>query len=146
MLLAPLRHRDYRVFWLGLLLSSIGSQFTNVAIAWQIYEMTNSPLQLGLIGLARGVPQVVMLLFGGLLADAVNRRKVILWTQSILFLVSALLALSTFAAKTTPLGLYVATVALALFNSLEAPARHSIVANLGPREHLAPALAIYNTQ
>ena len=146
MLLAPLRHRDYRVFWLGLLFSSIGSQFTNVAIAWQIYEMTNSPLQLGLIGLARGVPQVVMLLFGGLLADAVNRRKVILWTQSILFLVSALLALSTFAAKTSPLGLYVATGALALFNSLEAPARHSIVANLVPREDLAPALAIYNTQ
>ncbi len=146
MLLSPLRHRDYRVFWIGLLLSSVGSQFTTVAIAWQIYELTNSPLQLGLIGLARGVPQVVMLLFGGLLADAVNRRKVILCTQSMLFLISALLALSTFAEKTAPFGLYAATIALALFNSLEAPARHSIVANLVPREDLAAALAIYNSQ
>jgi MFS family permease len=146
MLLAPLRHRDYRIFWIGLLLSSVGSQFTTVAIAWQIYELTNSPLQLGLMGLARGVPQVVMLLFGGLLADALNRRKVILCTQSILFVVSALLALSTFADKTTPATLYAATVALALFNSLEAPARHSIVANLVPREDLAAALAIYNSQ
>jgi MFS family permease len=146
MLLSPLRHRDYRVFWIGLLLSSVGSQFTTVAIAWQIYELTSSPLQLGLMGLARGVPQVVMLLFGGLLADAVNRRKVILCTQSILFVVSALLALSTFAENTTPITLYMATIALALFNSLEAPARHSIVANLVPREDLAPAMAIYNSQ
>jgi MFS family permease len=146
MLFSPLRHRDYRVFWVGLLLSSVGSQFTTVAIAWQIYELTNSPLQLGLMGLARGVPQVFMLLFGGLLADAVNRRKVILCTQSILFVVSALLAISTFAEKTTPMTLYLATLALALFNSLEAPARHSIVANLVPREDLAQALAIFNSQ
>ncbi|HEY1269141.1 MAG TPA: MFS transporter, partial [Candidatus Binatia bacterium] len=49
---SPLRHRDFRVFWTALLLSSVGSQFTTVAIAWQVYELTNSPLQLGLIGLA----------------------------------------------------------------------------------------------
>jgi MFS family permease len=146
MLLSALRHRDYRVFWVGLLLSSVGSQFTSLAIAWQIYELTHSPLQLGLMGLARGVPQVVMLLFGGLLADAVNRRTVILCTQSVLFVASALLALLTFADKTTPATLYVATIALALFNSLEAPARHAIVANLVPREDLAAALAIYNSQ
>ena len=146
MLLSALRHRDYRVFWVGLLLSSVGSQFTTVAIAWQIYELTNSPLQLGLMGLARGVPQVVMLLFGGLLADAVNRRKVILCTQSVLFVASAILALLTFVEKTTPVTLYMATIALALFTSLEAPARHAIVANLVPREDLAPALAIYNSQ
>jgi MFS family permease len=146
MLLSPLRHRDYRVFWTGLLLSSIGSQFTTVAIAWQIYELTNSALQLGLIGLARGVPQVVMLLFGGLLADAVNRRKLILCTQSILFVISALLACSSFAERTTPITLYLATITLALFNSLEAPARHSLVANLVPRTDLAPAMALYNSQ
>ena len=124
MLFSPLRHRDYRIFWGGLLLSSVGSQFTTVAIAWQIYELTNSPLQLGFMGLARGVPQVAMLLFGGLLADALNRRKVILCTQSILLVVSAALAFSTLTEKTTPTTLYAATVALALFSSLEAPARH----------------------
>jgi MFS family permease len=129
-----------------LLLSSVGSQFTTVAIAWEIYELTNSPLQLGLLGLARGVPQVATLLFGGLLADAVNRRKLILCTQAILFLASGLLALSSFAGKTTPITLYTVTVALALFNSLEAPARHSIVANLVPREDLAPAMAMYSSQ
>jgi MFS family permease len=144
--LSPLRHRDFRLFWTGLLLSSIGSQFTAVAMAWQIYELTNSPLQIGLMGLARGVPQVVMLLFGGLLADAVNRRKLIMCTQSLLFVVSTVLALSTLAGKTTPITLYLAAIALAFFSSLEAPARHSIVANLVPREDLAPAMAIYSSQ
>ena len=144
--LSPLRHRDFRVFWTGLLLSSIGSQFTTVAMAWQIYELTNSPLQIGLMGLARGVPQVAMLLFGGLLADAVNRRKLIMCTQSMLFVVSAALALSTLAEKTTPTTLYLTAIALAFFSSLEAPARHSIVANLVPREDLAPAMAIFSSQ
>ena len=66
-LLSPLRHRDFRLFWTGLLLSSVGSQFTTVAMAWQIYELTDSPLQIGLIGLARAVPQMAILLFGGLI-------------------------------------------------------------------------------
>ena len=81
-LLSPLRHRDFRLFWIGLLLSSVGSQFTTVAMAWQIYELTNSPLQIGLIGLARAVPQVGMLLFGGLLADAMDRRRLMIATQA----------------------------------------------------------------
>ncbi|MGZ8434919.1 MAG: MFS transporter, partial [Candidatus Binatia bacterium] len=77
-LLSPLRHRDFRLFWIGLLLSSVGSQFTTVAMAWQIYELTNSPLQIGLIGLVRALPQVAMLLFGGLLADAMDRRRLMI--------------------------------------------------------------------
>ena len=96
-LLSPLRHRDFRLFWTGLLLSSVGSQFTQVAMAWQIYELTNSPLQLGLIGLARAVPQMFILLFGGLLADALNRRKLMMVTQGSLFCVSGSLALLTLA-------------------------------------------------
>lgn len=55
-LLSPLRHRDFRVLWIGLLLSSVGSQFTQVAMAWQIYELTDSPLQIGMLGLVRAVP------------------------------------------------------------------------------------------
>jgi MFS family permease len=104
-LLSPLRHRDFRLFWTGLLLSSIGSQFTTVAIAWQIYELTNSSLQIGLIGLSRAVPQIAIILFGGLLADALNRRQLMMCTQASLFVVSGTLALLTLAGKTVPLTL-----------------------------------------
>jgi MFS family permease len=94
-LFSPLRHRDFRLFWIGLLLSSVGSQFTTVAMAWQIYELTNSPFQIGMIGLVRALPQMVILLFGGLLADAINRRKLMMITQGSLFFVSGTLALLT---------------------------------------------------
>ncbi len=144
--LSPLRHRDFRIFWTALLLSSIGSQFTTVAIAWQIYEITNSPLQLGLIGLARAAPQIVIILFGGLLADAMNRRKLMMFTQASLFFVSGTLALITLASRATSLTLYGATMFLALFNSLEAPSRQAIVSNLVPREDLPRAMALSSTQ
>ncbi len=144
--LSPLRHRDFRLFWTGLLLSGIGSQFTTVAMAWQIYELTDSPFQIGLLGLARAIPQIVLLLVGGLLADAMNRRKLIMWMQASLFGVSATLAFLTLAGKATPLMLYLATMLLALFGSLEAPARQSLVSNLVPREQLAKAMALYSSQ
>ena len=70
--LPALRHRDYRLYWLGDGLSSIGTQFTTVAMAWQIYELTNSALQIGLLGLAQAIPQMTLLLVGiplGLIAE-----------------------------------------------------------------------------
>jgi MFS family permease len=145
-LLSPLRHRDFRVLWIGLLLSSVGSQFTQVAMAWQIYELTDSPLQIGMLGLVRAVPQMFILLFGGLLADAMNRRKLMMVTQASLFFVSGALALLTFAGQVTPLKLYGITVFLALFSSLESPSRQAIVTNLVPAEDLARAFAVFSTQ
>jgi len=53
---AALRHREFSIYWGGSVLSLVGSQFTTVAMAWQIYELTNSPLELGLLGLVRGAP------------------------------------------------------------------------------------------
>ena len=115
-------------------------------MAWQIYELTNSPLQIGMIGLVRAVPQMIILLFGGLLADAMNRRKLMMITQASLFCVSAILALLTGTGQVTPMTLYGVTVFLALFSSLESPSRQAIVTNLVPAEDLSRALAISSTQ
>ena len=143
---SPFRHRDFRIFWTGSFCSSIGSQFTNVAMAWQIYELTHSPFQIGLLGLARALPQIVLLLFAGLLADAVNRRKLMMCTQAGLCCVSASLAALTFSGNASPQLLYIATMLLALFSSLEQPSRQSLIPNLVPREDLASALALQGTQ
>src|SRR5215213_2370459 len=75
------RHRDFTVFWSGLALSAMGSQFTIVAMAWQIYQLTDSPLQIGLLGLSRALPQMALSLLGGLFADAVDRRKLLAVSQ-----------------------------------------------------------------
>ncbi len=144
--LPPFRHRDFSVFWTGSFLSSIGTQFTSVAMAWQIYELTNSPLQIGLLGVARAVPQIGLLLVGGLLADAMNRRRLMMCTQIGLFGVSTSLALLSFAGQTTPHMLYIATMLLAFFTSLEQPSRQSMIPSLVPREQLAQALALQGTQ
>jgi len=144
--LQPFRHRDFLLFWTGSFLSSMGSQFTTVALAWQIYELTDSPLQIGLLGLARAIPQTALLLFAGLLADAMNRRKLMICTQSGLCCVSTSLAVLTFAGYASPSMLYIATVLLALFTSLEQPSRQSLIPHLIPREQLAQALALQGTQ
>jgi MFS family permease len=145
-LLSPFHHRDFRVFWTGLLLSTIGTQFTQVAMAWQIYELTNSPLHIGLLGLSRALPQIVLLLVGGVLADAMNRRRLMMCTQTSLFCVSAALALLTHAGKVSPAMLYVANTLLALFTSLDAPTRQTMIPNLVPRELLPKALALNSSQ
>jgi MFS family permease len=115
-------------------------------MAWQIYELTNSPLELGLLGLARGAPMLVLLLFGGVLADAVNRRQLMMATQIGQMCVSAGLAVVTFLGWISPLILYIASLFLALFSSLEQPARTAIIPNLVPRGDLSNALALSGTQ
>jgi MFS family permease len=144
--LSPFHHRDFCLFWTGSMLSGIGSQFTTVAMAWQIYELTDSALQIGLLGLLRAVPQMILLLFAGLLADAINRRKLMMFTQTGLFCVSTALTLLTFAGKASPHLLYAATIFLAFFTALEQPSRQSMIPNLVPREHLAQSLALQGTQ
>jgi len=144
--LAALRHRDFRIFWTGLVLSGIGSQFSTVAMAWQIYELTNSPLHIGLLGLARAVPHIGLLLFGGLLADAVDRRWLMLVTQGGQFVVSAGLVALALTDSVSPLALYAASMLFALSTSLETPARQSLVPNLVPPSALTSALALNSTQ
>jgi MFS family permease len=124
----------------------MGSQFTVVAMAWQMYELTDSPLQVGLIGLSRALPSMAMMLFGGLLADAFDRRRLLAVTQGGQLLASLLLLVTTALGMVSPLVLYACTAALGLFNALETPARQAIVPNLVPGEDLSSALALNGTQ
>jgi MFS family permease len=137
-----LGHRDFRIFWAGLVVSSIGSQFTNVAMAWQIYELTGSALQLGLIGLARAVPTIALLLFGGMLADAMNRRHLMIFAEIGQLLVAGLLALCSVLDLVSSALLYGVSASLAIFSALESPARTAVIPNLVPREQLTNALAM----
>jgi MFS family permease len=140
-----LRRRDFRLFWGGLAVSSIGSQFTIVAMAWQIYQLTNSPLQLGVLGLARAIPQMTVALLGGVLADRVDRRRILIVTQFTQFFVSGSLVALTVTGAMTPAFLYAASVGLALSTALETPARQATVPNLVDRHELTSALALNST-
>src|SRR3954468_18035970 len=89
---AALRHRDFCLLWLGQLISGTGSQMQLVAINWHVYILTKSPLALGMVGLVRVVPIIVCSLVGGVVADAVNRKRLMLVTQSAMLVSAALLA------------------------------------------------------
>src|SRR2546425_8282451 len=143
---AALRHRDFRLFWGGVVLSGLGSQVTTVAMAWQLYELTNSAWQIGLLGLARAVPQIALALLGGLMADAMERRRLIMGTQIAQLMVPVALAGLTLVDAVSPSCLYVASALLALAGTLETPARQALVPNLVPRPALTSAIALNSAQ
>src|SRR6266581_6089012 len=85
---SSLRHRDFRLLWLGQIISVTGSQMQSVAINWHVYLLTKSAFALGLVGLFRGAPIILCSLVGGVVADAVDRKRLMITTQSVM-LVSA---------------------------------------------------------
>jgi MFS family permease len=138
--------RDFRLFWSGAVLSAIGTQFATVAMAWQIYELTNSPLSIGLLGLGRAIPQISLALVGGVLADAIDRRRLMMTLQVLQLVISAGLAALTLAGAITATLLVVAAVLLAFGTAVETPPRQAIVPNLVPRSQLGSAIALNTMQ
>jgi MFS family permease len=70
-----LRYRDFRLIWFGQFVSTLGTQIQTVALAWLVYDLTGSSAALGVVGLARAIPMILLSLFGGTLADQVDRRR-----------------------------------------------------------------------
>src|SRR4030081_124932 len=77
-LLAPLRHRDFRLLWGGMCVSLLGDGVFFVALAWQVYALSNVPTALAMVGIAMTVPTIAFLLIGGVISDRLDRRRVML--------------------------------------------------------------------
>ena len=82
--LAAFRYRDFRLFWFSLFVSNIGTWMQMTATNWLLYQLTNSPVQLGLNGVFRAIPAIALGLISGTFADRYDRRWLMLWTQVIL--------------------------------------------------------------
>jgi MFS family permease len=140
---AALRHRDFRLLWLGQLISQAGSMMQVVAINWHISVLTNyNPLALGLVGLSRVVPIIFFSLVGGAVADAHDRRKVMLVTQSAMAIFAAMLGLLTDRGLQTVWPIYLLNALAASASAFDSPARQALIPSLVPREHLANALSL----
>ncbi|MCB9430911.1 MAG: MFS transporter [Ardenticatenaceae bacterium] len=157
--LAALQHRDFFLIWIGYLISSTGTQMQFIAVNWHIFDLLRgetytlqlfgrefalnaSALGLGSIGLVRVIPIVLFALLGGLLADARDRRKLLLWVQVASTIIAGLLAVLTLTDHITILMIYLLTGAGAAASAMEQPARQSIVPNLVPRHHLTNAISL----
>ena len=92
--LRALRHRDYRLFWVGQLVSRVGTWMQSVAQSWLVLELTNSPLRLGLISTLQFSPVLLFAFLGGVVSDRVRKRRLIIATQvAMMFQALALAAL-----------------------------------------------------
>jgi MFS family permease len=145
--LTPLRvSRDYRLLFTGNAVSYLGRQLTVVAIPFQVFTITGSSLAVGMIGLATVVPLVTLSLAGGAIADAVDRRRLLLVTQLLSAATSAGLALNAMSASPRLWPIYVLAALSAGLAGVDLPARNAMIPNLVGRELYPSAAALGQIQ
>lgn len=141
-----LRNRSFRLFWTGNFLSNIGTWMQNVAQGWLVLTLSNSAFWLGVVGFAGSIPFLFFTLFGGVVADRVNKRRLLLVTQSCMMVLAFLLAgLAYFHVVKI---WHVAAIAFlnGLAMSMNAPSYQALVPKLVPRDDLTNAIALNSTQ
>src|SRR5215831_8842738 len=114
----------------------------NVGIDWHIYVLTHSPLALGAVGLVRVVPIIFFSMWGGVVADRHDRRRVQFTTQGIMGLIAAALAFATWTGRDSAWLIYLLTALTAAASAFDAPARQALVPRLVPVEDLPGALSM----
>jgi MFS family permease len=139
---AALHYRDFRLFWLGLFISNTGTWMQMTAISWMLYEITNSPLQLGLNGIFRAVPSIALGIFGGAMADRYDRKRLLLVTQITSMLLALVLGVLAQTGRIQVWHIYALTSLSAIVGTLDAPARQALFPSLIPRSVLPNAIAL----
>ena len=140
-----LTHRNFRLIWIGLFFSMSGSMMQNAALLWHVSLLVTperKALALGLVGLVRVVPIVVLSTFSGVVADAWNRRRLMLLTQTSAAVVSLALAVLAFRGLSAVWPIYVLAALGASVGTFDLPARQALVPTLVPREHLPNAISM----
>ncbi len=140
-----LQHRNFRLIWVGLLLSHTGSTMQNAGLLWHVSLLVppdEKGLALGIVGLVRFLPIVVFSLVSGVVADAVNRRRLMICTQTAAATVAVLLAALSFRGLTAVWPVYAIAALGAAVSTFDLPARQSLVPTLVPREHLPNAITL----
>ncbi|AHI02140.1 MFS transporter [Kutzneria viridogrisea] len=141
--LRPLRESPaFRRLWLGSALSSTGGVMTTFAVSLQVFMLTGSSLAVGAVGLATALPGIVFGLLGGAIADAVDRRKLVLVTNSAMAVVSALLAVQAFAGLNQLWPLYTLVAVQSVLNTVNSPARSTFVPRLLSPERLPAGIVL----
>ncbi|MFH0817256.1 MAG: MFS transporter [Candidatus Micrarchaeota archaeon] len=140
-----LKHRNYRLWFLGQTFSLFGTWMQITAQGFLVFELTHSPAYLGLIGFAAGIPVLLLTPYGGVVADRVSRRKILLATQASMMLLAFLLAALTFMNMAEPWHIALLAFLLGIANAFDAPARQAFVLDMVSREDLTNAISLNGT-
>ncbi len=142
--LVALKHRNFRLIWFGLMLSFTGSMMQNAALLWHVSLLVpnNKGLALGLVGLVKVVPIVIFSMISGVVADAWDRRRLMLSTQVAATLVALALAVLAFRGLTVAWPVYLLAALGAAVGAFDLPARNALVPTLVPRADLPNAISL----
>jgi MFS family permease len=144
-MIVALRHRNFRLLWIGLLVSFSGTFMQSAAVLWHVSILVPADkraIALGVVGLVRIVPVIVFSLISGVAADAFDRRRLMLMTQTMMAILAAILAVLTFRGLDAVWPIYLLTAVSAGAGAFDLPARQALTPNLVPREHLPNAITL----
>jgi len=139
-----LRHRDFNLYWFGVVFSQIGTRGTVAANLFQVYELTRSIPVTGLVGLAQAVALLVLSPLGGAYADRVDRRRLLQGAQTVSLLVVLSLAAVTFAGHVQAWQVLVSVVLTTAAATFDQPARQALIPAMVPRAELPQAFSLLN--
>ena len=139
-----LNNREFLLMQFGMTTSRIGTFMQDVAVNWQLYQLTKSPLSLGIVGIARFIPILFGSFFSGIIADIYNRKKIIFIVQFFSIITALALFGLTFTNKITPLYIYILVGLDALFYCFESPARQAMGPTIIAKEDFPLAVNIMN--
>jgi MFS family permease len=141
-----LSYRDYRLLWAGAFLSNIGTWMQSIAQGWLVRELTPSPFLIGFVAFAGSFPQLAFALFSGVYADMFDRRRLLLVTQAVQMMLSALLGLLVALRVISIWQVIAISFASGLASTLTNPAWHAFLHDITGREDLMSAIALNSTQ
>jgi predicted MFS family arabinose efflux permease len=141
-----LRNPDFRLFWSGNFLSNIGTWMQNIAQGWLVLQLSNSSFWLGMVGFAASLPFLMFTLYGGVVADRVNKRYLLLATQSIMMVLAFTMSALTHWHIITIASLAALAFANGVAQSLNAPSYQAMVPQLVRRSDLNNAIALNSAQ
>lgn len=139
---SSLKHRDYLYVFLGVVFTSAGQWMENVALGWLVYDMTGSPFLLGVLGGLRAVPFLFFGLFGGVAADRMDRKALMLWSQWFILALYLLLVVVLYLGITEVWHIFAFVLLSSVSWVFNQPARQSMIPLLVPREDLMNAVAL----
>ncbi len=138
-----LRHRNFRLFFGGQSISLIGTWMTRIATSWLVYRLTHSALLLGAVGFAGQIPTFLLAPLAGVIVDRMDRRKVLVWTQTLAMVQSFALAWLTLTHRITILEILLLSAMQGIINAFDMPGRQSFMVKMvGDRADLSNAIAI----
>jgi len=139
---AALKYRNYRLWFSGQLVSLFGTWMQTTAQGYLVFQLTKSPVYLGYVGFAAGVPAWLFTLYGGVIADRMSRRTLMLITQTAMMILAFVLAGLVFAGLVQPWQIVTLAFLLGVANAFDGPARLAFVVELVDREDLTNAIAL----